>query len=79
MPAGAVSLIGLINPVVGTGLGVIVAGEAFGWTQAAGMVLVLGGVVGGQPATAAWVRRRVDVRLRHTRRRSAAMCAGTPR
>jgi probable blue pigment (indigoidine) exporter len=49
MPAGAVSLIGLVNPVVGTTLGVAVAGEAFGWLQALGMVLVLGGVVAGQP------------------------------
>jgi probable blue pigment (indigoidine) exporter len=56
MPAGAVALVGLINPVVGTVLGVAVAGEAFGWVQAMGMVLVLGGVVGGQPATIAWVR-----------------------
>jgi probable blue pigment (indigoidine) exporter len=58
MPAGAVSLIGLINPVVGTVLGVAVAGEAFGWVQATGMVLVLGGVVAGQPATIAGVRAR---------------------
>jgi probable blue pigment (indigoidine) exporter len=62
MPAGAVSLIGLVNPVVGTVLGVAVAGEAFGWVQAAGMLLVLGGVVGGQPGTLAWVRRRVALR-----------------
>jgi len=59
MPAGAVSLVGLINPVVGTALGVVVAGEVFGWVQALGMVLVLGGVVAGQPTTAAWVRRRL--------------------
>jgi probable blue pigment (indigoidine) exporter len=59
MPAGAVSLIGLVNPVVGTGLGVVVAGEAFGWVQAIGMLLVLGGVVAGQPGTIAWVRRRL--------------------
>jgi probable blue pigment (indigoidine) exporter len=62
MPAGAVSLIGLINPVVGTGLGVLVAGEAFGWTQALGMLLVLGGVVAGQQGTVAWVRRRLASR-----------------
>ncbi|HEX4471780.1 MAG TPA: EamA family transporter [Nocardioides sp.] len=62
MPAGAASLIGLVNPVVGTTLGVVVAGEAFGWTQAAGMVLVLGGVVAGQPGTLAWVRRVVVAR-----------------
>jgi probable blue pigment (indigoidine) exporter len=48
MPAGAVSLVGLVNPVVGTVLGVLFAGELFGWTQALGMVLVLGGVVAGQ-------------------------------
>ncbi len=48
MPAGAVSLIGLINPVVGTVLGVTIAGEAFGPLQALGMLLVLGGVVAGQ-------------------------------
>jgi probable blue pigment (indigoidine) exporter len=48
MPAGAVSLIGLLNPVVGTLLGVVVVHETFGWTQALGMTLVLGGVVAGQ-------------------------------
>jgi probable blue pigment (indigoidine) exporter len=48
MPAGAVALVGLVNPVVGTVLGVVFAGELFGWAQALGMVLVLGGVVAGQ-------------------------------
>ena len=62
MPAGAVSLIGLVNPVVGTTLGVAIAGEAFGALQAVGMLLVLGGVVAGQPGTLAWVRRRLAVR-----------------
>ncbi len=63
MPAGAVSLIGLVNPVVGTALGVAFAGELFGWAQALGMVLVLGGVLAGQPAVHAWFRRpRVGVR-----------------
>ena len=51
MPAGAVSLVGLLNPVTGTALGVAVAGEAFGWPQALGMALVLGGVVAGQRRT----------------------------
>lgn len=50
MPAGAVSLIGLLNPVVGVGLGVTLAGELFGATQALGMLLVLGGILLGQPA-----------------------------
>lgn len=61
MPAGAVGLIGLLNPVVGTLLGVVVAGELFGPTQALGMALVLGGVVAGQPvvtdAVARWSSR----------------------
>jgi probable blue pigment (indigoidine) exporter len=48
MPAGAASLIGLVNPVVGTVLGVAFAGEVFGPVQALGMALVLGGVVVGQ-------------------------------
>jgi probable blue pigment (indigoidine) exporter len=48
MPAGAASLIGLVNPVVGTLLGVVFAAEAFGPSQAVGMALVLGGVVAGQ-------------------------------
>jgi probable blue pigment (indigoidine) exporter len=48
MPAGAVAIVGLVNPVVGTVLGVLFAGELFGWAQALGMVLVLGGVVAGQ-------------------------------
>jgi probable blue pigment (indigoidine) exporter len=48
MSAGAVALVGLVNPVVGTLLGVAFAHEAFGWAQALGMALVLGGVVAGQ-------------------------------
>jgi probable blue pigment (indigoidine) exporter len=59
MPAGAVSLVGLVNPVVGTLLGVVVAGEVFGWAQALGMVLVLGGVLAGQgwgAKMSAWIR-----------------------
>ena len=48
MPAGAVSLIGLLNPVVGTVLGVVVVGEVFGPLQALGLALVLGGVLAGQ-------------------------------
>lgn len=48
MPAGATALVGLVNPVVGTVLGIVIAGEVFGWPQALGMALVLGGVVAGQ-------------------------------
>ncbi len=48
MPAGAVSLVGLLNPVVGTVLGVVVVGEVFGSAQALGLALVLGGILAGQ-------------------------------
>ncbi len=59
MPAGAVSLIGLLNPVVGTVLGVVIAHETFAGAQALGMGLVLGAVLAGQPAVAGVVRRHV--------------------
>ncbi|WP_156225912.1 EamA family transporter [Pseudactinotalea suaedae] len=59
LPAAAVSLIGLVNPVVATVLGVIVMHEAFGAMQAIGAGLVLGSVLLGQPAIAErWRRRR---------------------
>jgi drug/metabolite transporter (DMT)-like permease len=50
MTAGATALVGLVNPVVGTLLGVVVMHETFGPVQALGVALVLGGVVAGQPA-----------------------------
>ena len=40
------------------------AGELFGWAQALGMVLVLGGVLAGQPAVHAALRGRRDRRAR---------------
>lgn len=58
LPAAAVSLVGLLNPVSGTLIGVALAGEAFGATQALGMLLVLGGIVAGQPAITDRLRRR---------------------
>ncbi len=48
MPAGGVALVGLLNPVTGTALGVAFAHEAFGPWQALGMTVVLGSVVAGQ-------------------------------
>lgn len=50
LPAAAVSLVGLLNPVAGTVVGVALAGEAFGLVQAFGMLLVLVGILAGQPA-----------------------------
>ncbi|KQX75232.1 EamA family transporter [Aeromicrobium sp. Root472D3] len=65
MTAGSTALIGLVNPVVGTLLGVVVAHEAFGTAQAVGVALVLGGVVAGQPAALSAVRRFGPSRLSH--------------
>ncbi len=61
MPAGTVALIGLVNPVVATVLGVLVARESFSVASAIGMGLVLGGVVAGQPAIAAKLQRRQSI------------------
>lgn len=57
LPAAAVSLVGLLNPVAGTLIGVALAGEAFGLTQGVGMLMVLGGILLGQPAVIARLRR----------------------
>jgi probable blue pigment (indigoidine) exporter len=51
LPAGSVALIGLLNPVTGTFLGVAFAGEAFGLSRAVGVGLILGGVLLGQVST----------------------------
>ena len=55
--AGPTSLIGLVNPVVGTALGVSFAGETFGPAQSLGTLLALSGVVMGQPAVLELLRR----------------------
>ena len=57
LPAAAVSLVGLLNPVAGTLIGVALAGEAFGGPQAAGLLLVLIGILAGQPAIIDRLRR----------------------
>ena len=77
MPAGAASLIGLVNPVVGTLLGVLVAGEIFGWIQALGMALVLGGVLAGQ-ARGARVSARFGAVAARLRLSSAPVCSWAP-
>ncbi|MDH2412883.1 DMT family transporter [Nocardioides sp. CER19] len=61
LPAAAVSLVGLLNPVTGTVVGVALAGESFGIVRAVGIVLVLGGALLGQPAVIEAVRRRRGV------------------
>lgn len=44
---GVVGVIGLLNPVTGVALGVLLAGEAFGVPQAVGVALVLAGIALG--------------------------------
>ncbi len=61
MDAGAVAVVGLLNPVVGTVLGVVLLGEGFGWVQLGAMLVVLGGVLVAQApvraAAARWAQR----------------------
>jgi probable blue pigment (indigoidine) exporter len=81
MTAGAVSLIGLVNPVVGTTLGVLISDELFGWRQAVGMALVLGGVMAGQPALGAmwrWRRSREEADSTPTEMRQRASAVWRP-
>jgi probable blue pigment (indigoidine) exporter len=69
MSAGAVAVIGLLNPVAGTLLGVVLLGEPFGAVHLVGMGLVLGSVVLAQPqvrAAVAAVRRARPESTRHT-------------
>ncbi|WP_424863719.1 EamA family transporter [Streptomyces sp. MMS24-I29] len=49
LPVGTVGLIGLLNPVTGVLLGTAVGGEVLTVQQLCGLVLVLAGVVLGQP------------------------------
>lgn len=67
LPAGAVGLVGLLNPVAGVALGVLVAHETFTAVQVLGMVTVLAGIVLGQPAVAAALR---SARARRAERRA---------
>ena len=58
LPAASVSLIGLLNPVAGSVIGVVLADEALTGTRVVGMVLVLGGVLLGQRLLAPVRHRR---------------------
>jgi probable blue pigment (indigoidine) exporter len=58
LPASSVGLVGLLNPVTGVLLGVLIALEPFGPRQLIGIALVLGGVLLGQR------RRTSPTRLR---------------
>ena len=56
LDAGTVGLIGLLNPVTGVLLGVLVAGESLSAQQLIGLVLVFLGIVMGQPVVARGIR-----------------------
>lgn len=62
LPAGTVGLVGLLNPVAGVLVGVLLAGEHLGPLQVVGIVVVLAGVLLGQPAVDRAVRARRDRR-----------------
>jgi probable blue pigment (indigoidine) exporter len=49
LPAATVGLVGLLNPVAGVLLGVLLGAESFGLQQLAGVTLVVGGILLGQP------------------------------
>lgn len=57
LDAGSVGLIGLLNPVTGVLLGTALAGEALTGRQGIGLLLVLAGVLLGQPALLAKLTR----------------------
>jgi probable blue pigment (indigoidine) exporter len=78
MTAGATALVGLVNPVIGTTLGVVVMHEHFGPAQAVGIVLVLSGVLGGQPAVLRLLRRHVDEQKASTSAVVPAMISSSP-
>lgn len=52
LSAGTVGLIGLLNPITGVLLGAVIAGETLTAQQICGLVLVLFGILLGQPAAA---------------------------
>lgn len=67
MSAGAVAVIGLLNPVSGTILGVVLLGEPFGPAHLLGMGLVLGSVVLAQPQLRSALRKGTGQRRVSTR------------
>lgn len=60
LDAGAVGLIGLLNPLVGVLLGTLVAAEILSVVQVVGIAIVLLGIVIGQPFVLRLMERRGD-------------------
>jgi probable blue pigment (indigoidine) exporter len=81
LPAGTVGLLGLLNPVSGVLLGVLVAGERLGPLQLGGLVLVLLGIVVGldrRRGRADALRAGGPPRPRSWRRRAPGRADGAP-
>ena len=72
LPAGTVGLIGLLNPVTGVMLGVVLAGERLGPVQLAGIALVFTGILTGQ------TRRGHHPRRVSTTSQVLAVCSARP-
>ncbi|MFQ6171960.1 DMT family transporter [Oryzobacter sp. R7] len=60
MEAGAVAMVGLVNPVVGTTLGVALLGEPFGPVHLVAMAVTLGSVLVAQAPVRRVLARRVE-------------------
>ncbi|WP_353950902.1 EamA family transporter [Knoellia sp. S7-12] len=76
MSAGAVAVIGLLNPVSGTLLGVVLLGEPFGPVHLLGMGLVLGSVLLAQPQLRSALRKGTGQRMVSTRH-TVEVCPST--
>jgi probable blue pigment (indigoidine) exporter len=75
LPAGTVGLIGLLNPVTGVLLGMVVAGDRLTTRQAAGIAMVVAGILAGQRAR----RGHPSARPKRTTSLRASGIAPTPR
>jgi len=65
LPASAVGLVGLLNPVTGVAIGLLLGGERLTALQVLGVAAVLAAVLVGQPAVATRLTRRRAARAHH--------------
>jgi probable blue pigment (indigoidine) exporter len=75
LPAGTVGLVGLLNPVTGVLLGVLLAGEVLGGWQVAGLLLVFAGILLGQVHLVPLRRRRATTGTEVPNRSTAPVLA----
>jgi probable blue pigment (indigoidine) exporter len=74
LSAGTVGLVGLLNPITGVLLGTAVAGETLAPHQIAGLALVLGAILLGQPLLRRlWDHRQYDDMARRPTGRARAV------